>query len=279
MPIRKRRLAEITQGEAKELLPRNPVILLPMGSFEDQGPHAPMGDYLSAVRIAELIAERATEAGTETMVAPAVPFGCDDYFGASPGGISLAPATFRAVVHDILHALVRHGLKRLIVINGHAGNVPVVHEVAAELYRSQHVLVPSVYLWRIGYGLLPGIVGADKARASAGHGADPLTSIAMHLFPDLVRPDMVPAPIAAPDILGLPPATFGTVTFEGSEVHMPLEYDAFAPDAVRGGDPRLSSAATGAALVEKLTELGARFVAYYAQHVGPWTQARSATVP
>jgi creatinine amidohydrolase len=268
MPLRKFRMAEITRGEAKDLLPRNPVILLPMGSFEDQGPHAPMGDYLSAVRIAELIAERATDAGTDTLVAPTVPFGCDDYFGASPGGISLAPATFRAVVQDIFRSLVRHGLKRLIVINGHAGNVPVVHEVAAEVYRTQKVLIPSLYLWRIGYGLLPGIVGADQARASSGHGADPLTSIAMHLFPELVRPDMVPSPIAAPEVIGLPTAGFGTVLFDGVEVHMPLEYDAFAPNAVRGGDPRLSSAATGEALVEQLTTLGARFVAYYAQHVG-----------
>jgi len=268
MPPGKLRLAEITRGEAKEILARNPVILLPMGSFEDQGPHAPMGDYLLAVRIAELIAERATAAGTETYVAPAVPFGCDDFFGASPGGISLAPATFRAVVHDMLHSLVRHGSRRLVVITGHAGNVPVVHEVAAELYRDKKVLVPSLYLWRIGYGLLPGIVGAEHARASSGHGADPLTSIALHLFPDLVRPDMIPDPLETPEIIGLPVASFGTVLFEGSEVHMPLEYDAFAPDAVRGGDPRLSSAATGAALVEQLTALGARFVAHYAQHGG-----------
>ena len=268
MPLRKHRLAELTGGEMRQVAARRPVILLPLGSHEDQGPHAPMGDYLSAVRIAELIAERATDAGTETLVAPAVPFGCDDYFGASPGGISLAPATFHAVVHDILHSLVRHGLRRLIVINGHAGNVPVVHEVAAELFRSQQVLVPSLYLWRIGYGLLPGIVGAAQAKASSGHGADPLSSIAMHLFPELMRPDMVPSPIPQPEVLGLPPASFGTVVFEGVEVHVPLEYAAFTPNAVLGGDPRLSSTETGAALVEQLTAVGARFVAHYARHAG-----------
>jgi creatinine amidohydrolase len=267
MPIRKLRLAELTQGEARHILARKPVILLPMGSFEDQGPHAPMGDYLSAARVAELIAERATAAGTETLVAPVVPFGCDDYFGASPGGISLKPATFRAVIDDMFRALIRHGLTRLIVITGHAGNVPVVHEVAAALYRSERVLIPSLYLWKISYGLLPGILGAEKARASSGHGADPLTSIGLHLFPELMRPDLVPNPIDSPEVIGLRASSFGTVRFEGSEVHMPLEYDAFAPNAVRGGDPRLSSAETGAALVEQLTAICARFVAHYAQHV------------
>ena len=98
MPLRKLRLAEITQGEAKEILPRNPVILLPMGSFEDQGPHAPMGDYLSADAIAERIARRATARGVETMIAPVLPFGGADYFGSMPGGISLTQPTLRAVL-------------------------------------------------------------------------------------------------------------------------------------------------------------------------------------
>ena len=83
------RMAELTGGEARVLYPRNPLILLPMGSHEDQGPHAPMGDYLSAEAVALRIADRATEAGTEAFVAPVLPFGGADYFGSMPGGISL----------------------------------------------------------------------------------------------------------------------------------------------------------------------------------------------
>ena len=43
-------MAQVTAGEARELYSANPVILLPMGSHEDQGPHGPMGDYLLADR-------------------------------------------------------------------------------------------------------------------------------------------------------------------------------------------------------------------------------------
>ena len=63
-------MGTITGGEARELLKSNPVILLPMGSHEDQGPHAPMGDYLLAEKIAELAALQASKAGTRTLVAP-----------------------------------------------------------------------------------------------------------------------------------------------------------------------------------------------------------------
>ena len=72
---RKVRMAELTGGEAREAYARRPVVLLPMGSHEDQGPHAPMGDYLVADKMAELIAIAATEQGTETYVAPTLPFG------------------------------------------------------------------------------------------------------------------------------------------------------------------------------------------------------------
>lgn len=265
---RKVRMAELTGGEAREIYARNPVILLPMGSHEDQGPHAPMGDYLSAARIAELIAARASERGHETVVAPVLPFGGADYFGAMPGGIALEQATLRAVISDMLACLLRHKLTRLIVINGHGGNVQAIHDACIAVYRAQKVLIPSLYLWRIGYALLPKILGGEKAKEAAGHGADPLTSVAMHLFPELMRPDLVPDPSPLRHVRGLEAVSFGNVRFEGAEVQLPVEYDEIAPNAVRSGNPRLCSAETGAALVEQLTEIGARFIAHWVKDGG-----------
>ena len=256
-------MAELTGGEAREVYARDPVILLPMGSHEDQGPHAPMGDYLSAARIAELIAVRVSERGIETLVAPVLPFGGADYFGAMPGGIALGQATLRAVIGDVLECLLRHKLTRLIMINGHGGNVQAIHDATQLVYRRDGVLIPSLYLWRIGYALLPKILGAEKAKQAAGHGADPLTSVAMHLFPSLLRPDLVPDPTPLQRVRGLEAVSFGNARFEGAEVQIPVEYDEIAPDAVRGGDPRLCSAETGAKLVEQLTETGARFIAHW----------------
>jgi creatinine amidohydrolase len=261
---RKLRMAELTGGEAREIYARRPVILLPLGSHEDQGPHAPMGDYLAADRIAELIAERATADGIETLVAPVLPFGGADYFGAMPGGIALQQSTLRAVLADMLACLVQHGLTRLIVINGHGGNVQAVHETTQVIYRRHKALIPSLYLWRIGYALLPGILGAETAKQAAGHGADPLTSVAMHLFPQLMRPDLVPDPAPLQQVMGLPAVSFGNVRFGEAEIQVPVEYDEVAPNGVRAGDARLCSEKTGAALVEGLVDIGARFVRHYA---------------
>ncbi len=264
--ISKVRMAELTGGEAREVLGRRPVVLLPMGSHEDQGPHAPMGDYLSADKIAELIARRATERGVETVVAPVLPFGGADYFGAMIGGIALSQATLRAVLTDVLACLVRHELTRIIVINGHGGNVQAVHETTQVVYRETGALIPSFYLWRVGYSLLPGILGDEKAKLAAGHGADPLTSVAWHLFPSLMRPDLTPDPTPLQQIMVMPATAFGVTRFEGAEITVPVEYNEIAPDGVRSGDPRLCSPETGAKLVEQLSELGARFVQHFAKY-------------
>jgi creatinine amidohydrolase len=260
----KHRLSDLTAGEARERLAKRPVILLPMGSQEDQGPHAPMGDYLCADAVAERIAAAATAAGTDTLVAPALPFGGADYFGTMPGGIALEQATLRAVIGDMFACLLRHDLTQLIVINGHGGNVQAIHDEAQKVFRARGVIIPSLYLWRMAYSLLPEIRGREEAAKVAGHGADPLTSVAMHLFPEKLRPDLVPDGPIARKVLDLPVSNFGTVKFQGIEVAVPVELDQLAPNGVMNADPRLCSAAVGEKIVTRLTEIGAAFVAHYA---------------
>ena len=163
-----------------------------------------MGDYLSAKAVAVRIAKTASEAGTETLVAPVLPFGGADYFASMPGGISLSQATLCVVLDDMLNCLLRHRLTRIVVINGHGGNVQAIHDATQRVWLQHQVLIPSLYLWRVAYGLLPAILGPDTARRASGHGADPLTSVVMHLFPDLIRPDLIPAAAPPPDFRGLP---------------------------------------------------------------------------
>ncbi len=253
----KYRMGEITALEMREILPARPVVLLPLGSFEDQGPHAPMGDYLSAERMAELIAERATARGTRTLVAPVLAYGGADFFGTAPGGIALGQETFRAVLRDMfgVSAAARHRAAD----RGERARRAIPRRCWIRRARSgaqRRLLIPSFYLWKIARGLMPGIVGAEKTKQTSGHGGDPLTSIATHLFPQWMRPDLTPSPHDAPDILGMTVTGFGTASFEGAEIDVPIELSEITPDAVFGADARGCSAETGAKLVEALTELG-----------------------
>jgi creatinine amidohydrolase len=258
-------MGTIAGGEGRELYAKNPIVLLPMGSHEDQGPHAPMGDYLLAEKLAELIALRACAGGTRTVVAPVLAFGGADYFGPMPGGIAITPATLTAVITDMVASLHRNGLTRIVFINGHGGNVGPIGEVAREVYRRTGMIMPSLYLWRIGYGMLPRIVGAEQAKKVAGHGADPVTSTAMHLFPDLIRNDLIPKGMPQKHCtqLDIPFTALGSGSFDGAEVGLPHEYDEIYNAGVGLGDPTLSSPKTGATLVEQLVDVCARFVVHF----------------
>ena len=260
---RRARLGEVSGSAMRALVARRPIVLLPFGSLEDQGPHAPVGDYLLAERLSELIAEHATAAGAETYVAPALPFGGDDYCGTSPGGITLSQATLAAVVSDMVASLTRNGLGRIVAVNGHGGNVAVLQDVLRRRYRATGQMVPCINLWRTAHALLPEAVGPEAASATLGHGADPLTSVAMHLFPHLVAAAELRAPSAPAPVLGLPMRSFTNADFGKLDVQLPVDYDALVPDAIWSGDPRLASAETGKALVERLVALCGRFICHF----------------
>ncbi|MEM8662845.1 MAG: creatininase family protein, partial [Pseudomonadota bacterium] len=117
MTAQKHRLAEMTFREFEARLPERPVIIIPLGSQEEQGPACPMGDY----RLTEIIADRVAER-SDAIVAPIMPFGYADYFRTVPGGIALRPETFCAVLEDMVVNFLDHDLTKVLILNGHSGN-------------------------------------------------------------------------------------------------------------------------------------------------------------
>ena len=258
--IDKIRIAELTSEESRQVLTEEAVILLPMGSLEDQGTHAPMGDYLAAEAVAMDMARAARAEGVPTFVAPVIPFGGADHFGSTHGGIALSPATLVAVLDDMFACLSRHGLKKLLIINGHGGNVPAITEVTLRWRQKTGMFVPSMYLWQIGYELLKDILGPDMAAKSSGHGGDPLTSMGLHHYPEILRMDLKQPPATSGKMLGVDVSGFAAIKYDGARIQAPLEALESAPHGVWGGDPSLSSAETGKKLNKRLVEIGAGLI-------------------
>ncbi len=256
----KLKMAELTSEEARRYLTGEAVILLPMGSLEDQGTHAPMGDYLAAERVALDIAAAARELGVPTFVAPSLPFGGKDYFESSHGGISIRQSTLVALLDDMMGCLARHGLTKLLIINGHGGNVPAITEVALRWRQTQGMFVPSMYLWQISYTLLREILGAEQAAKSSGHGGDPLTSVGLHYYPELLRPDLMRPPATGGKVMGMEIGGVASIRYDGAVIQAPLEAAETLPDGVSGGDPKFSSAETGEKLVARLVQIGAGLI-------------------
>lgn len=260
MLTEKLKIAELTSEESRQFLNEDAVILLPMGSLEDQGTHAPMGDYMAAEYVALDIARAARALGVPTFVAPVIPFGGEDYFGSSHGGIALSQDTLVAVLEDMFRCLARHGLKKLLVINGHGGNVTAINTVTQEWRRKNGMFVASMYLWQISYELLKDILGPEKAALASGHGGDPLTSVGLHYYPQVLRLDLRRKPPRGQKAMGLDCAGYAKIRYKGAVLQAPLEALEASPDGVWACDPAYSSAETGKALVEKLTDIGAHFI-------------------
>jgi creatinine amidohydrolase len=253
--MKKHRLSDLTFVEFRERMAEDPVVLIPLGSQEEQGPHAPMGDYMLTDALAGRIAEKA-----DCITAPIMPFGFADYFRPVPGGIALRAETFAAVLEDILVNFLDHDLRRLVILNGHSGNFPLVDQVIRKLKRKRGVVLPCLNLWRL---MTPeawrSVHGENVAKAS-GHGAEPLTSVYLHLFPELMRPDLITLEEGKGQMLGLPTSGLNAVRFQGVEVNIPLDITERCGNGIASGDPRYGSAEIGEKIAAWLVDFCADFV-------------------
>lgn len=255
---RKHRLQDMTCAEFAERAKEKPVILLPFGAQEQQGPHSPMGDFILADRLAALAAER-----SGAVAAPTVPFGESETLRGMPGCISLRPPTLVALIEDICENFLEHGLDHLVILNGQTGNGPCIDQATRRLRRKHGVMIPRLDLWRITTPeQRTKIYGPDAAKAQ-GHGGDPITSMFMHLHPELVRADLIAAPPGWKKLWDLPTRSVSTVMFRDVPVPLPIDVTQMSTTGTFSGDPRLASADIGGQLTALIVDFITAFVEHF----------------
>ena len=121
-------MAEMTWPEYEARV-RDSVVILPVGSTEQHGPHLPLGaDAIQVAEVARQVGER-----LGAIVAPTIPYGYRSAPRSGGGEIfsgttSLTGQALTLVVRDILTALVRHGARKIVVLDGHYENNMFLHE-------------------------------------------------------------------------------------------------------------------------------------------------------
>jgi creatinine amidohydrolase len=158
--------------------------VLPVGSTEQHGPHAPLGtDALAA----EAVADRGTDRyDGEVVVAPTVPVGVAEEHRHFAGTLWVSEGTFRAYVRETVASLAGHGWDRVVLVNGHGGNVTPLREAAARLTRDGTAYaVPFTWFDAVD----PDDIEALNGGVGMGHGGPLETSFVRALDPDLVDPD------------------------------------------------------------------------------------------
>jgi creatinine amidohydrolase len=172
------KLDEMSWQDAKEYFSRSDIVILPVGSVEQHGPQNPLGtDYMIAYRLAAEASRR-----TGVAVLPPVPFGVSEHHSRFPGTVWVSEESLRSYVLDVIRALAAHGVRKVVVVNGHGGNLNALRS-AAMAARREGVLVVIYQWWTLPE--LRSIFSEEEL----GHAASVETSVNLYLHPHLVRMD------------------------------------------------------------------------------------------
>ena len=152
--------------QLRSLQDEDALVIVPVGSTEQHGPHLPvMVDALLAGEIARRTARRL--AGERAVVvAPTVWSGLAEHHMSLGGTITLDYQTFFALLRCIASSMARHGFRRILLLNGHGGNINALNVIVGEL--TGELQIPIV---GCTYALLAGEIARRTARRLAGERA------------------------------------------------------------------------------------------------------------
>ena len=178
MTIRPYILAESTWTTVRDAAYE--VAVLPWGATEAHNTHLPYAtDVIESESVAAESARMAWEEGARVVVLPAIPFGVNTGQLDVAYCVNMNPSTQALVLGDVVRSLAPHGVRKLVVLNGHGGNDfrPMIRELQPST---------SVFLCALNwYACVDPTTYFDEP---GDHAGELETSTMMALVPDLVRP-------------------------------------------------------------------------------------------
>lgn len=155
-------------------------VVVPVGAVEQHGAHLPLDtDTAIAEAVAHGVAERLPG---DAFLAPAIAFGASGEHQDFPGTGSIGTAALRLVLVELVRSL-RTWAGRVVLVNGHGGNVPALRSAVGRLVEEGHAVT-----W----------VPCDPGPGADAHAGRTETSLMLHLRPASVRLDRAVAGTTTP---------------------------------------------------------------------------------
>lgn len=175
---------ELTAADLRAKAEAGAVVLLPVGSMEQHGPHLPVGvdTFLS-----EGVCKAAAEAVADEMpvvVAPTLWCGMAEHHMAFGGTFTFDILTYRAVLLCLLTSLERHGFARVLIVNGHGGNIAALAAFLPDFARETGLAVRVVTAYEPARQAIRPIL---EDQDGIHHACEVETSMMMVIAPDTVR--------------------------------------------------------------------------------------------
>jgi len=179
-------LAEMTWKEVVNMLPTVGAAIIPAGSLEQHGPHLSLQhDTASALYVSRAAAERLYP---RVIVTPPINIGFSPFHMGFPGSLTLRHETLIELSLDIHASLKRHGIQKVVTVNGHGGNEKPLHIAARAARDRLNLTTAFLSHWDL---LTPDVAILVEDKRLPGHAADYETSMALAAFPEGTRPEEI----------------------------------------------------------------------------------------
>ena len=249
------RLGDFTWQEVETLLATDPVVVIPVGAFEQHGHHLPLRvDAHLVGHVCEAAVARAAERHP-AVITPTVWTGFSPHHLDFPGTISLDEHVFSAVVGQVAQSLAGHGFRRIAILNGHGGNANLLKNLIQTLRYDHGITAATANYWDFALDEL----AAWRKSESGGimHACEMETSLMLATEPDLVRMDK------AVDVQLHRSSYLGADLLAGGPVSVAASFRELSSSGVIGA-PTLATADRGQALLDAMVTAVAQFIEDFA---------------
>jgi len=180
---------ELTAEALRAKAAANAIVVLPVASMEQHGPHLPVGvDTILCEGVCKAGAEMAA-AEVAVVVAPTLWCGMAEHHMAFGGTFTFDIPTYRAVLLAFLKSLERHGFKRVLIINGHGGNIAALNAFLPDFSRETSLKLRSATYFELAASDLAPVLEDQK---TVHHACEVETSLMLLLAPDTVNKERLP---------------------------------------------------------------------------------------
>lgn len=207
----------LTAADLRAKAAAGAIVVLPVASMEQHGPHLPVGvDTILTEAVCQAAAE-VVAGDTAVVVAPTQWCGMAEHHMAFGGTFTFDIPTYRSVLHSLLASIGRHGFKRVLIVNGHGGNIAALAAFLPDIAREIGLeLRVTTYFEQARTAL--GEVLEDQE--GVHHACEAETSMMLVAAPDSVRRDRLAEAYGPPHSTAGPPGvvryrSFGDVTATG----------------------------------------------------------------
>ncbi|HVX99418.1 MAG TPA: creatininase family protein [Pseudorhodoplanes sp.] len=186
-----RLIGGLTFAEISEHVSARSILVLPLGAFEQHGPHLPLDtDMIIAEAVAtRLVARHAAE--FDTFQLPGIAVGLSREHEWAAGTLSFSISAFTAMLRDLGRSIARALPSRnLVIVNGHGGNRGILQNLVYELHGDFGLNVCVIH---------PLSLSKVKADGPDIHAGMDETSLMLALAPDRVRLDRAGTGSPLPD--------------------------------------------------------------------------------